>query len=585
MKHLARIQELLQDLPPGSLSDEQRATLLQEIARATAEHSHLKQKYDRTFSEKAMVHSLLQRSSEELIQRYQALFEHSGVPMVILNEQGMIVLANSHFFGFSGLTRQEVTRGLAFADLIDENDRTIVEEYHHARRKDEDVPFQYEIRFKPRDSGYRDVSLSIELLPGGTESVVSFHDITVTKKQRAELTTHNERLQAMLSLYQMTEVMESDITAYAIRKSVALTSSRFGFITFIENEGEMAVLEAFWSEHAENWETDPIPRLKQMTVPVSDVQYLKQVVVTGEILNLTSSPAADRVLKNIVENPIRFQRALFIPITDQDRVVAVACVADKPEPYDTSDQIQLTVLMTGMWRLIIRNRQEDALKTANKKLSLLSSLTRHDVLNLLTALEGYLDLSREITDEPELLLYLKKGDSAIQSIKEIIAFTKEYELVGMTAPVWQNVSRTFENAVELSSPHDIMISSLVEGVWIYADPLLIRVFSNFIDNSIRHGYNVSSISLSSVSTSDELTLVYEDDGVGVEWGEKEKIFARGYGKHTGLGLFLIREIFAITGIRILESGDPGTGVKFEMHIPRGNFRVLSGDEMKPEGKR
>ena len=41
---------------------------------------------------------------------------------------------------------------------------------------------------------------------------------------------------------------------------------------------------------------------------------------------------------------------------------------------------------------------------------------------------------------------------------------------------------------------------------------------------------------------------------------KNRIFERGFGSNTGLGLYLIREIFAITGCSIVEEGVPGTGV-------------------------
>jgi signal transduction histidine kinase len=236
--------------------------------------------------------------------------------------------------------------------------------------------------------------------------------------------------------------------------------------------------------------------------------------------------------------------------------------------------------MAGMWRLIVRNRQEEALKIANKKLSLLSSLTRHDVLNLLTGLGGYIDLSREISSDDEIVSYLEKGQAAVHSIKEIIAFTREYELVGIEAPTWQNVSQMFDKAIAFSSIYDIKISSATLGVWIFADPLLIRVFANFIDNSIRHGGTVSTIRLSYEHNEERMILIYEDNGVGVEFSEKEKIFMRGYGKHTGLGLFLIREIFSITGIEIRESGEVGKGVKFEMRIPHGYFRILGSlDEL------
>jgi len=66
--------------------------------------------------------------------------------------------------------------------------------------------------------------------------------------------------------------------------------------------------------------------------------------------------------------------------------------------------------------------------------------------------------------------------------------------------------------------------------------------------------------------------VCEDDGTGIPPGEKEKIFERGYGKNTGMGLFLSREILAITGISITGNGEPGKGARFEIRVPPGKFR-------------
>ena len=54
--------------------------------------------------------------------------------------------------------------------------------------------------------------------------------------------------------------------------------------------------------------------------------------------------------------------------------------------------------------------------------------------------------------------------------------------------------------------------------------------------------------------------------------EKERIFERGYGKNTGLGQFLAREILAITGITIAENGEPGRGARFEITVPKGQYR-------------
>ncbi len=56
-------------------------------------------------------------------------------------------------------------------------------------------------------------------------------------------------------------------------------------------------------------------------------------------------------------------------------------------------------LMLNMARSQIElQKSEDALSRANKKLTILSSITRHDIKNQLTALAGYLDLSKDERD-------------------------------------------------------------------------------------------------------------------------------------------------------------------------------------------
>jgi signal transduction histidine kinase len=54
--------------------------------------------------------------------------------------------------------------------------------------------------------------------------------------------------------------------------------------------------------------------------------------------------------------------------------------------------------------------------------------------------------------------------------------------------------------------------------------------------------------------------------------EKLLIFEKGFGKNTGLGLFLSKEILSITGISIAEKGIFGKGAKFEISVPKGKYR-------------
>jgi len=114
---------------------------------------------------------------------------------------------------------------------------------------------------------------------------------------------------------------------------------------------------------------------------------------------------------------------------------------------------------------------------------------------------------------------------------------------------------------------------------VYADPLLGRVLYNLIDNALRYGgEQMTVIRILSQESIRGLMIVCEDDGVGIPAGKKEAIFNRGYFKHTGFGLFLSREILAITGSTITETGEYGKGARFEITVPKGAYRFTGTGE-------
>jgi K+-sensing histidine kinase KdpD len=216
---------------------------------------------------------------------------------------------------------------------------------------------------------------------------------------------------------------------------------------------------------------------------------------------------------------------------------------------------------------------EEAIRIANSKLSLLSSITRHDILNQITALYAYLDLAEMRTTNPESRDILQKMRQILTITQAQIEFTRDYEDMGLASPAWQDAGATFRLATGSWSGRDIGFTGNVEGLEVYADPMLVRVFDNLIDNSLRHGERVTEIRFSAQPAPGRgLLLVYEDNGTGVAANEKQKIFQKDFGKHTGLGMFLAREILSITGITVAETGTTGTGVRFEILVPEGRYR-------------
>jgi len=221
---------------------------------------------------------------------------------------------------------------------------------------------------------------------------------------------------------------------------------------------------------------------------------------------------------------------------------------------------------------------EEALQMANRKLSLLSRITRHDILNQVTALLLYLDMAREQADSPLLAEFIDKMKRVGHNIERQVAFTKEYEDIGVHAPVWQDMEKVLRDAIHAFDLSAVSIECKVRDLEVYADPLLERVFYNLVDNALKHGGGISRVTIGTTMSSYGLILSFEDNGTGIPYEEKEKIFEKGYGKGSGFGLFLAREILDITGISIIETGEPGAGARFEVFLPRGTFRVAKRND-------
>lgn len=208
----------------------------------------------------------------------------------------------------------------------------------------------------------------------------------------------------------------------------------------------------------------------------------------------------------------------------------------------------------------------------NKKLNLLSSVTRHDILNQLMVLSGNLGLLKTLESRDERLTHISKMERAISTIRHEIEFTKDYERLGRAEPIWHDVESVVRAALSKKDLADIEVRTELRGLEILADAMLEKVFHNLLDNTTRHGGKVSQIWINAEKKPDGVAIVYEDDGVGIPSDEKEKIFLKGFGKNTGYGLFLSREILNITDLRISEKGVQGKGARFELFVPENRAR-------------
>jgi K+-sensing histidine kinase KdpD len=113
---------------------------------------------------------------------------------------------------------------------------------------------------------------------------------------------------------------------------------------------------------------------------------------------------------------------------------------------------------------------------------------------------------------------------------------------------------------------------------VFSDVMLNRAFYNLIDDTLKHGQKATKIRFTAKPQGEDLILTYADNGVGVPNDRKKSIFEKGPSSQKVHGLVLVKEILGITGMTIVENGEPGKGARFEIFIPKGNFRYAENEK-------
>ena len=227
----------------------------------------------------------------------------------------------------------------------------------------------------------------------------------------------------------------------------------------------------------------------------------------------------------------------------------------------------------------ITERQKifEQLRVLNEKLGVVGELTRHDVRNKLAAVVGNTYLTKKtLPNDHKALDYLQEIESACRQTTRVLDFAVAYESLGVEGLTLIEVDKAVEEAVSLISElKGVKVVNNCQGLTVMADSALRQLFFNLIDNSLKHGKNVSQIKIHYEEGKDRLKLFYEDNGVGIPKANKPKLFHVDFtaGKGSGYGLPLIKSMMEIYDWTIEEEGEPGKGAKFVITIPNTHITM------------
>ncbi len=513
----------------GTLEGELSARLVKDpLGNSVYLIGVLRDMTERILYEKALKRALAERRELEAI-----INKSPAVVFLWLNSSGWpveFVSENVHQFGY---TSSELMKGeVTFADIIHPDDvqrvASEVKEY-----LSEDIDYFTQL--------YRIVS--------PTGDLYWVDDRTLVRRDNSGTVTH---LQGIVV----------DVTdRKRIEELLALTEARFK--TFMDNSPAVAFMKDTSGKYLY------VNRAMENTVGASGSELV------GKTDAELYSEETAKVLKEIDD------RVLDTMETQEN--IEIIPGADGPHEwlaykFPISDPSGDGFVIGGV-RLDISElrRYQQAIEQANTKLSLLSSITRHDIMNQLSIVLGWSDMLLESPNEKNLIKHLESINKAAHLIRRQLEFTADYQELGVKAPMWVDANDSIEDGISGLERQGVEIEIELKGVSLYVDQMVERVFHNLVENSLRHGERVTKIRIHQRETNDGLVVTYEDNGIGISDVDREKLFQRGFGKHTGLGLYMTREVLSITGIKIDEVGKHGEGVKFEIRVPKGAYRFETSE--------
>lgn len=437
----------------------------------------------------------------------------------------------------------------------------------------------------------------------GPVALTVSRDISELKQRETEAELNKQRFNALYRLSIMLDEPEAEIMRFALEEGVRMTQSEVGYIFSMNREQTELTLHS-WSRSVE----ELCPFFKQdhpVTAPVDEAGIWADAVLQHQPLIINDYEALPEK-KGQPEGHIPIRRHLGLPVIENDRVVLMVGVGNKEEEYTESDVLQLSLLMSGMWRILQRKRMEHELIHAKQKAEKVSETKSQFLANmsheLRTPLNGIMGMTQlllttELSTDQEQ--YLNLSLDACRHLTGVVT-----DLLSLSSIESGGVTLTMSNfdlpamleemttplrlqAEEKSLTLDLTIEDNIPALIRSDEGKLRQILINLLFNALKFTHEgnitleVTHTHIPGEQTRFDFTVT--DTGIGIPEERQEEIFesftqgeeylTKEYGG-SGLGLTISRHLAELLGGTITVRSTPGKGSSFRLSLPLAEISQL-----------
>lgn len=239
-------------------------------------------------------------------------------------------------------------------------------------------------------------------------------------------------------------------------------------------------------------------------------------------------------------------------------------------------------------RLVVAFRGTAARERAERDRADLVSVVAHEIRSPLTGVKGFTAtlLSRwdRFSDEQKLVMLQAvnaDADRVTRLLADLLDVSRieagrivlRRQLVDLAALFDRVVARRVATGLP-ADRFTVTVDPDLPELWLDPDKLG-QVIDNLVDNALRHGAGLVTLTAAAVPAGDVgpgVSVVVTDEGAGVPADLRARIFSRFYrGGHggTGLGLYIVRGLVAAHGGMVEAGEGPTGGAAFRVLLPAG----------------